>query len=348
MGALRNRRLWVGVVVSLLCLWLAFRDVTVPDLGRALAGFRYFWLFPAFGLQILAIVIRAVRWDVLLNRDGGVRNAFWAQGVGFLFTNIFPLRLGEPARVMVMADRSGLPWVRVAVSAAVERLLDVAAVLVLLGLVLPWMKAPAVVLLTGRSFGFLVLLALVGVGVVLRFRQASEKVVASVAERIAVLPTEGTLRRWRELLDGLAPLARLRVSLESALGSACIWGLYTGVYWCVLHAARPDSTTIEAAFMVVALALVYTVPSSPGFIGVFQLVGQQALVLPFGDKYDARAALAVTMAAYLVYYSTTSLIGVLGLWRTGESFVRLGRSSFRQKTRSRTAWHEPLNAPEDP
>ena len=36
-----------------------------------------------------------------------------------------------------------------------------------------------------------------------------------------------------------------------------------------------------------------TVPSSPGFIGVFQLVGQQALVAPFPERYTPSAALSI-------------------------------------------------------
>jgi uncharacterized membrane protein YbhN (UPF0104 family) len=83
---------------------------------------------------------------------------------------------------------------------------------------------------------------------------------------------------------------------------------------------------VEAAFMMVALSFAVAVPSSPGFVGVFQLIGQQALILPFGAKYDAAVALAITLTAHLTYYVLTTTLGVFGLWRLGGSFVNLGRS----------------------
>jgi uncharacterized membrane protein YbhN (UPF0104 family) len=68
------------------------------------------------------------------------------------------------------------------------------------------------------------------------------------------------------------------------------------------------------------------VPSSPGFVGVFQLVGQQALVLPFGSKYDLATALAITLTAHLTYYLLTTLLGLVGLLYVGESVLGLGRA----------------------
>ena len=80
---------------------------------------------------------------------------------------------------------------------------------------------------------------------------------------------------------------------------------------------------------VVALAFAVAVPSSPGFIGIFQLAGQQALVLPFGAKYDASTALAITITAHLTYYLLTTGLGIVGLWQLGESFGHLGRTLTR-------------------
>ena len=57
----------------------------------------------------------------------------------------------------------------------------------------------------------------------------------------------------------------------------------------------------------------------------YLLVGQQALVLPFGAKYDTASALAITLTAHLVYYVPTTALGVIGLWRLGASLMHLGR-----------------------
>ena len=80
------------------------------------------------------------------------------------------------------------------------------------------------------------------------------------------------------------------------------------MYWCIIRSFQADGAFLEATFMVVALSFAVAVPSSPGFIGIFQLVGQQALVLPFGAKYDESQALAITVTAHLTYYLLTTAL----------------------------------------
>src|SRR5262245_53841093 len=102
---LKNWRFWLSCTLSVLCLWLAFHKVPLDQLLQALGGANSVFLLAAVVAQLLGVVTRAWRWLVILDKDTGLANAFWAQGVGFLFTNVFPLRLGEPARVLVMAER---------------------------------------------------------------------------------------------------------------------------------------------------------------------------------------------------------------------------------------------------
>ncbi len=132
------------------------------------------------------------------------------------------------------------------------------------------------------------LVVLLGTALVLVFRQQIETVLARLPERRPGAQLRALLPRWRELVNGLAPLSRPKAVIQSVLLSAGVWGLYVLAYWCVLRAFRSDASVVEAAFMVIALWLAISLPSSPGFIGVFQFAGQQALVLPFGGKYDPR------------------------------------------------------------
>jgi uncharacterized membrane protein YbhN (UPF0104 family) len=242
--------------------------------------------------------------------------------------------MGEPARVIVMADRCRLPFMQVAASAIVERLFDVATVVFVLILVLPWMRVPGLVTRAGTLFGVIVLVVIGVLLFVVHLRDRSEGLIQSFCKRVPILPAEWIMMRWRELVQGLAPLTQWRIAVRTIGWSmaACFFSVAT--VWCVLYSFEASATLVEAAFMIVALSLALTVPSSPGFIGVFQLVGQQALVLPFGAKYDAGNALAITLTVHLSYYLITTALGVIGLWRFGESFANLGRMiTARQSAR---------------
>jgi uncharacterized membrane protein YbhN (UPF0104 family) len=227
-----------------------------------------------------------------------------------------------------------LPVVQVAASALVERLLDVATIVLVLVLLLPWMQIPALVARAGMTFGVLILLACVMLVLAVSLSYRVENLLRAACGRFPILPEAALVARWRELVNGLAPLTRPATASRVIAWSLLTWACSIGVYGCVLRSFQTDGMLLEAAFMVVALSLALTVPSSPGFIGVFQLVGQQALVLPFGGKYDAAIALAITLAAHMVYYLFTTVIGIIGLWRLGESFVGLWQA-IRPGSRSR-------------
>ncbi len=326
MNLLKTWRLWLGCALSGLCLWLAFRQVPLGAVADAIGRANPLWLLLAVMALCGSVITRAWRWLVLLERRHRLGDAFWAQTIGFLFTNVFPLRLGEPARVLVMAERCQLPVMHVAASAVVERLLDGGTNVGILLLVLPWMHLPPLMKNAGLTFGALVLLGLGGLLLVVRFDRQGERVIRTAWARLPVFPVEQVTRYWRELVRGLAPLTRLPVAGRAIGWSFGTWACSLAAFWGVLCAFQPDGRILEAAFMMVAVSFAVAVPSSPGFIGVFQFVGQQALVIPFGAKYDAAQALAITLTTHLVYYVLTTTLGVIGLWRLGESFVNLGRT----------------------
>ena len=56
MRAFANGRLWIGIAVSVVCLWLAVHSLPLAVVLQELAQARYVWLFPAIGLQLLAVV----------------------------------------------------------------------------------------------------------------------------------------------------------------------------------------------------------------------------------------------------------------------------------------------------
>jgi uncharacterized protein (TIRG00374 family) len=323
---IRRPWFWLGIALSLLCLWLALRSVSFAELKESLSSARYVWLFPAVVAVILSVLARAWRWALLLDKRAHLLDSFWAQGLGFLFTNIFPLRLGEPARVVAMSKRCRLPVMQVAASAIVERLLDAATNVLVLVALLPWLEVPALISRAGLSLAALTLAGLTVLLLLVRFDHYSEIIFKSIFRRLPFLPAEQLLARWKELLTGFVPLTHWRTATQVSVWSLIMWGTIIVSYWCVLRAFEPDGRVVEAAFMMVTLSFAVAVPSSPGFVGIFQLAGQQALMLPFGAKYGAAGALAISLTAHMVYYLPTTSLGLIGLWRLGESFLRFGRA----------------------
>ena len=319
-------QLGVGVTLSLFCLWLALRSVPFAELGWALSQANYLWLILTLFLQFMATLVRAERLRVLLAKRVSLAGSFWAYSVGFIFTNIFPFRLGEPARVAVLAGHRQLPVMEIAATVGVERLLDVLAVVVILLGVLPFMMVPIEVKEAGLIFGGGAVIGLMVIFGLVKWGDRSENLLGHLASRVLPGYADSIVARWSELRRGLAVLIDGSIGPLAVGWSVLAWICSIGVQWSVLRAFQPAAGLIEAAFMVVALSLAIAVPAGPGFIGVYQWVGQQSLVVPFPQLYTASSALGIAITAHLIYYFFTTGLGIIGMWYFGQSLTGLRRT----------------------
>jgi glycosyltransferase 2 family protein len=319
-------QLLLGLAIGVACLCLAFRDVPLADLGQLLAGAQYLWLIPSAAFTLIGMVVRAYRWALLLDRPKHLADSFWSLWIGALFTSVLPLRIGEPVRVAVMSQRCNMPMVQVAGATVVERLLDLAAILLLFVAVLPSVHAPQVVIDSGLAMAAVVLLGLTATIVLIRTHKLSLGLVDRLCGSVRIAPVRFLANRWLELLEGLEPLARAGTAIPATLLSIFCWLCSVLALWAVIQAFEPTGTMLEATFALITIAMAVTLPSSPGFIGVYQWAGQMALMIPFGNKYSAGIALAIALTSHLVGYVMNTSIGALGLSRLGVSFTVLRRS----------------------
>src|SRR5688572_24773111 len=169
----KSASVFVGLSITAICVWLAFRDVPYTEITKVISGGNYYWLIPAAIAQLLAILMRSQSWVELLDRKHQLEASIWSQGIGYLFTNLFPLRLGEVARVLVMSEKCKMPVVQVAGTAIVERLLDVSTMIFALVMILPWMHVPSAIIRSGQIFGAFVLVGILVIVLLARFKGAS-------------------------------------------------------------------------------------------------------------------------------------------------------------------------------
>jgi uncharacterized membrane protein YbhN (UPF0104 family) len=85
-----------------------------------------------FGAYLAAHSLRAWRLGLLLDEDLSYIRLFSINTVGFLAINVLPLRLGEMVRPYLLAERQGIPFAKGLAAIFLERLLDMAMLLVLL------------------------------------------------------------------------------------------------------------------------------------------------------------------------------------------------------------------------
>jgi glycosyltransferase 2 family protein len=320
-----NARIVIGLLVSGVCLVLALRSVPLDELTQILEQANYAWLLVGLVVQCLIMAIRAARWQRLMDVPTRFSDVFWTQAIGFLGNNVLPLRAGEAARVMVLSRRGGVPWPRVAASVVVERALDVASILTLLVALLMVVPVPPLIAAGGMALAAALLSAGTVIVILLALGPRSERLTGWALSPLPKRFGQPIQRAVIDLLDGFRVVHGPGDALRMAAWSALAWGGSVIVFWLAIQAVTPGGAPVHALFATVALSIGVSLPSSPGFVGVFQYVGQQALVQPFPDQYSLAAALAITVLAHLIYYVPTTLTGAFAVIRLGVSVRGLQR-----------------------
>jgi uncharacterized protein (TIRG00374 family) len=125
---LRNRtlRLLLSIAVSVLFLWLAFRDVDLKRAWDQLATVAPWSVAVYLASQMLIHVTRFLRWDLLIKPFANLpwRDSFRISNVGIMLIFSLPLRLGEMARPIMLKREAGVRMSSSLGAVAVERTLD--------------------------------------------------------------------------------------------------------------------------------------------------------------------------------------------------------------------------------
>jgi glycosyltransferase 2 family protein len=309
----RSVTLAVAFVLAGVFLFFAVRGVNWHDVASVMQRARPDALAIACCWASAAMFLRSVRWRVLLmaERDVPVPTVFWATAVGYLGNQFLPARLGEIMRAAAIAWKTGASKAFVLATALTERMLD-AAVLVLIS------SAALLTLSTlpewsARSARLMAVASSAGVaGIVLlpRLEAIIHRGLSLLRLPPAVHDRSGEL--LAHFLLGMRVFHHFGRAMRFLTLTAVIWSVDGMAALSVSRSLDLDLSFTQLLLLIAALGLASAIPSTPGYIGVYQFVAVSVLA-PFGiSQHNALAYIflfqGVTSGCVLVW-------GLLGLWR---------------------------------
>lgn len=302
-----NYKVWIGVVVSLALLWVAFRGVHVEDLARSLREVRLVFLLPVLLSVFVRFWLTAMRWQVLLRPTKviGMHRLFGVTMIGFMANNVLPARMGEFVRAYALGKAEGLPIPLAFATIVVERVFDGFTLLLFLVGGLLFLRPQAWLLWSAvASFGLY--LAVLATLIILRGRRGA----AWLNRLVAWLPAGLQGRVAAGLASftlGLHVLGDSRaVAAVSAL-SLVIWLVNVAGVQAMFEAFSLP-LPVHAAFLLLAvIAVALVLPSAPGYVGTFQ-VGTVAGLALF--SVPEATALSLSLVFHAVNYVPITLVGL--------------------------------------
>lgn len=320
-----NLRAAIGIALSALLLWLTLRGVEFRDVWTVLrtANLPLFLLGTVVATCIFPL--RARRWQPILEPVAG-RIPFgplWrSTAIGMMANNVLPLRAGEVARAYALTRQ--VPRVSMVTSLsslAVDRLFDAIVVLTMMfGAMLDpafptgvRIKGLTIAQLAGSGM-LLMVVILIGCYVVVLQPARVESLISAVTRRIIPKFEPAILRIFGHVAGGLAVLKDSRRFLAVLFWAVAHWLTHALALFICFRAVGIDAPFTAALFLQGVLALGVAVPSSPGFVGVFEGAATIGLAV-----YGVPNTIAVSWA---IGYHVLSFIPitVMGAWY----FARLG------------------------
>jgi len=333
-----NWQIWVGMLVGVACLAAVFIFFAEP--GEIIASLRHvqlgYLLLGAVGV-VLFLAIRAVRWRFMLGNAAPYAPVFHIQNIGYMLTQLLPLRLGDVARAVLIGNVPPVTIAQGISTMVVERLLDMVFIVALLPFTLSgipslpdWMRSFALVSGFAAIGGILVLI------VAANQRERATRFADWVLRRfLPFLNRETWVKRADDLLLGLKSLTSLRDGAILIALSILTWLPVLAAYYFTMRAVGIAPTWAATGFVMCAAAFSVALPSTPGQAGPYHVAVTAALQLT-GQPAATAAAFAFLYHAMNIVVMV--LVGLVGIVATGVTFRNV-LSSARSFARRNEATH---------
>lgn len=306
-------------------MWFAFRGQDLTKLWSDLIHADYRWIALAVIVSMIAHVIRAMRWIMLIKPLGfqpAVSTTFHAVMIGYLANLAFP-RMGEVSRCGVLAKTDKVPMNSLVGTVIIERIIDlISLLLIMLVAVIIEFETISTFLYENLLKGLIetitsnpVLLSILLLGfisaifVAVRvFSKHKERILANtIARKIYNL--------WIGIRAGIMSVIHLQKTWLFVVYTVLIWlCYYLSSYFCFFALpATAHLSPMVALFVLVIGGLGMSAPVQGG-IGAYHWIVSQGLILFAISQADGLAYATInhsTQTIMVLIFGAISLLFIV-------------------------------------
>lgn len=309
----------VGVTVG--CLAYAVNGIKWDEVKASFQRANYISLPPMMVVLVLFYAIKAWRWSLLLKpvKELSSREVTPAMMIGFMANNLLPAHLGEFVRVLVLGKQYELEKTAILSTVVLERVFDVLAILLLLGLSLPFISGMPPAVENGcRVFGAASLLGVVVLLIYMTCTNWFVRITGMVLGWFPFLPqklTSGVVSILKQGAVGLDSVRKPKLLAGIAVSSIAQWILNAGMIFAAMWAFGVPATYFQAILVMGVIVFAILLPSPPGYFGVIQ----GCFVAVLGTQFDKADVFGASIYYHMCQYIPVTLVGLFFMNRIGLS-----------------------------
>ena len=116
----------LGLVISLIFLWFAFRNLNPAAVWAQIQHVNVVSLLVGALVYFIGVTLISLRWQFLLRsiKPVSLRALIPLVAIGYMGNNVYPFRSGEILRVLLLQRNYQVPVTRAVTTVVVERVFD--------------------------------------------------------------------------------------------------------------------------------------------------------------------------------------------------------------------------------
>ena len=325
-------RFALTALLAFALLWWLLRSVNLAEVWTHVQSADRWAMAGGLLFVWITYVTRAIRWRYLVAPIGPTRfrTAFRATIIGFAALTLLPFRVGDLLRPYLLAKQEGLSVSSTLATVAMERILDLMAVLVLLGVFL-WggsdhtqMAPDAAAKLDemkfwGAVFAGVSVIAVVVMWVLATHPKRAASLVMTI-EHLASPRIAHALANFVSYFSSGFGAMRSPVTLAwSVFWSFAVWLAIAAETWIVSRGFGIDMSFV-GSFVMQPLLVLGVASGTPGGLGPYHWAYMLGVRTFFGATEESGVA-----AALVVWASSFVPVVLLGLIYMAQDGLSLGR-----------------------
>ena len=318
---------------------LAVRQISIDDLGTAIAMARWEWVALAVVVVVASSSLKAVRWRVLFfPRRVPIGRTWSVFMIGQMLNILLPARAGEVGRIYLIGDEGAVSHAAALSTVVVEKIVDLVMLTLAFFIVALWLVTTSTDFpdwLRDAGMG-LVLLAALGLASILLLARLGRRIWHLLRRTLKPAPA-----RWiavadsavEQAISALGSLQHSQARFQIWTWSLLIWALMALTNALVFLAFDLELSPYVALVLLVVLMSGVALPPLPGNVGVFVYLCILVLSL---FAVNRETALVYGITLQIVAFLPLVVVGFACLlwenWRAKRGFttIRSGQTSRKK------------------
>lgn len=298
-----------GFAISILLLYFSLKDVKFQETIETFKKADLKFVFLPAVFIFISVALSAFKWSKISGNNIRVGQTFVALIIGLFMNNVLPARIGEIVRGYVLSKKSGISFTYAISTVLIDRFFDLVGLLLLTFLFFPKHSLPLQV-----SQSLYILVSLLIICVVLMIIMSRESLIKVIIGKLDKIEKPVFLKLARRIIEVQENLKRINSPLNIfyfVLIAFLQWlSMSTSLFFVMLTLGVPIKA-VYIPFVCALLNMGLLIPSSPGYVGVYQFLLVYLLSIFNIPKYEGFAVSILLHASWYVPYNVLGFIFLL-------------------------------------